>query len=68
MLQKNSDTVGWIKVDGTKVNYPVVQSSDNSYYLNHAFNGSSNIGGWIFADYRDDFKEFGKTLLYMDTT
>ena len=65
LLQKNSDTVGWIKVDGTKVNYPVVQSSDNSYYLNHACNGSSNIGGWIFADYRDDFKEFGKnTIIY----
>ena len=65
LLSKNSDTVGWIKIDGTKVNYPVVQSSDNDYYLKHAFNKSSNIGGWIFADYRVDFEEFGKnTIIY----
>lgn len=65
LLSKNSDTVGWIKVEGTKVNYPVVQAEDNSYYLNHAFNKSNNIGGWIFADYRVDFTEFGKnTIIY----
>ncbi len=65
LLNKNPDTVGWIKIDGTKVNYPVVQASDNDYYLNHAFNKSSNMGGWIFADYRVDFEEFGKnTIIY----
>ena len=65
LLEKNADTVGWIKVEGTKVNYPIVQSSDNDYYLNHAFNGSKNVGGWIFADYRVDFEEFGKnTIIY----
>ena len=65
LLKKNSDTVGWIKVEGTKVNYPVVQSTDNSYYLSHSFNKSSNQGGWIFADYRVDFKNFGKnTIIY----
>lgn len=65
LLNKNPDTVGWIKVEGTKVNYPVVQSDDNDYYLKHAFNGSSNAGGWIFADYRVDFENFGKnTIIY----
>ena len=65
LLGKNSDTVGWIKVEGTKVNYPVVQSTDNNYYLTHAFNRSANQGGWIFADYRVDFKNFGKnTIIY----
>lgn len=65
LLEKNPDTVGWIKVEGTKVNYPIVQTEDNDYYLNHAFNGSSNAGGWIFADYRVDFEEFGKnTIIY----
>lgn len=65
LLAKNSDTVGWIKVDGTKVNYPIVQAEDNDYYLNHAFNGSSNLAGWIFADYRVNFEEFGKnTIIY----
>lgn len=65
LLAKNPDTVGWIKVDGTKVNYPVVQYEDNDYYLNHAFNKSSNAGGWIFADYRVNFEDFEKnTIIY----
>lgn len=65
LLSKNPDTVGWIKVEGTKVNYPVVQSSDNEYYLHHAFDKSNNAGGWIFADYRVNFEEFGKnTIIY----
>jgi len=65
LLTKNSDTVGWIKVNNTKINYPIVQSSDNDYYLNHAFNNSKNAGGWIFADYRADFVNFGKnTIIY----
>lgn len=65
LLNKNPDTVGWIKVEGTKVNYPIVQSTDNEYYLSHAFDRSNNIGGWIFADYRVDFEDFGKnTIIY----
>jgi len=65
LLKKNPDTVGWIKVNGTKVNYPVVQAEDNDYYLSHAFNKSNNKGGWIYADYRVNFKEFGKnTIIY----
>lgn len=65
LLKKNPDTVGWIKVDGTKVNYPIVQAEDNDYYLSHAFNKRSNAGGWVFADYRVDFKDFGRnTIIY----
>lgn len=65
LLSKNPDTVGWIKVDGTKVNYPIVQTNDNDYYLSHAFNKSKNAGGWIFADYRVSFDDFGKnTIIY----
>ena len=63
LLKKNPDTVGWIKVEGTKVNYPVVQSTDNDYYLSHAFNKTANQGGWIFADYRVNFKDFGKNTI-----
>lgn len=65
LLEKNSDTVGWIKVDGTKVNYPIVQAEDNDYYLSHTFDKSNNIAGWVFADYRVDFTTFGKnTIIY----
>lgn len=65
LLKLNSDTIGWIKVNNTKVNYPVVQYSDNDYYLTHAYDKSNNIIGWIFADYRNDFNEINKnTIVY----
>ena len=65
LLRKNSDTVGWIKIENTKVNYPIVQTTNNDYYLNHAFNGTKNAGGWIYADFRADFINFEKnTIIY----
>lgn len=65
LLRKNSDTVGWIKIENTKVNYPVVQTTNNDYYLNHAFNNTKNASGWIYADFRADFVNFGKnTIIY----
>lgn len=65
LLQKNSDTVGWLYVNNTNINYPVVQSGDNSYYLNHAYDRSTNIAGWLFGDYRSDFNSFKRnTVIY----
>ena len=46
----NSDTLGWIQVNGTTINYPFVQVSDNNYYLNHSFDKSYNRAGWVFLD------------------
>jgi len=61
----NSDVVSWLYVGGTNVNYPVVQTTDNDYYLNHAFDKSSNSAGWLFMDYRNDYKDYGKnTIIY----
>ncbi|MDR2673200.1 MAG: class B sortase [Coriobacteriales bacterium] len=48
----NPDTVGWIIVPGTHINYPIVQGLDNSYYLYHLFDESSSGTGAIFADYK----------------
>ncbi len=65
LLNKNSDTVGWIKVNGTNINYPVVQTIDNSYYLNHAYDKSLNDAGWIYMDYRNDAVNFNQnTIIY----
>lgn len=54
LKESNSDTVGWLRVNDTTVNYPVVQSTNNSYYLTHDFARNSNSMGWIFMDYRND--------------
>ena len=41
----NDDTIGWIYVDGTNIDYPIVQGEDNDYYLNHSFYRESNSNG-----------------------
>ena len=60
LKQINSSTVGWIQVNGTNINYPFVQTSDNKYYLTHTFNKSYNSAGWIFLDYRNHQNELDK--------
>ena len=65
LLVKNPDTVGWIQVKGTNINYPIVQTTNNSYYLNHAFDRTKNEAGWVFMDYRNDEVNFNQnTILY----
>ena len=65
LIEKNKDTVAWIQVAGTSVDYPVVQSSDNQYYLTHSFDLSSSQVGWIYADYHNNFEVFDQnTIIY----
>ncbi|MCR5641159.1 MAG: class B sortase [Lachnospiraceae bacterium] len=54
-LAQNPDLVGWLTIQGTNVDYPVVQKADdNEYYLNHSFDYSENSAGSIYVDYRSD--------------
>lgn len=65
LKETNPDTVGWLTVNNTTVNYPVVQSTNNSYYLTHDFNRNSNSLGWIFMDYRNDANDLQQnTVIY----
>ena len=65
LKEKNSDTVGWINVNNTNINYPYVQSKDNKYYLNHSFDKKYNEAGWVFMDYRNNSNLDNKnTILY----
>ena len=65
LIAKNSDTVGWIQVKGTNINYPIVKTTDNNFYLNHAFDKSKNEAGWVFMDYRNDAVNFNQnTIIY----
>ena len=49
----NNDTIGWIIVNGTNIDYPYVKTEYNNYYLNHSFDRSYNDAGWVFLDYRN---------------
>ena len=65
LLNTNKDTVAWLNVSGTNINYPVVQTVDNSYYLSHAFDKTLNKAGWVFMDYRNDANTFNQnTIIY----
>ena len=65
LLSQNQDTVGWIQVNGTNINYPFVQANDNSFYLTHSFDKSYNQAGWVFMDYRNSSDGDNKnTILY----
>lgn len=65
LKEQNSDTVGWLRVPGTNIDYVVVQASDNNYYLNHSFDHSNNTAGWIFSDFRNNLKNLNQnTIIY----
>lgn len=59
LLEINSDTIGYIRIPGLVddegkpwVEYPVVQTTDNSFYVDKDFNKDPSSAGWIFADYK----------------
>ena len=65
LKSKNSDTVGWINVNNTNINYPFVHYKDNDFYLNHSYDKSYNEAGWVFMDYRNNINLDNKnTILY----
>ncbi len=52
-LQKqNDDVYGWIRINGTVVDYPILLGTDNKYYMSHTYDGSSLKAGSIMADCR----------------
>lgn len=64
-LQKvNDDVKAWIYLEDTVIDYPVMQTTNNDYYLYHMFNGEENGAGSIFVDYRNEnpFRDFNTVL------
>lgn len=51
--EQNSDVIGWLTVPGTDVDYPVVRTTDNEYYLNHNILGEESKHGAVFMDFRN---------------
>lgn len=54
LLTVNPNTVGWLKVNDTNIDYPILQYTDNDFYLNHNFNDDKDYNGWVYADYRNN--------------
>ena len=54
IIKDNKSIVSWLMVDGTNINYPIVQTDNNQYYLNHDLNNDLKASGWTYMDYRND--------------
>lgn len=65
LREVNSDVLGWILIPGTAVSYPVVQGTDNDYYLNHTWKKWTSVVGSIFLECRNsrDLSDFN-TIIY----
>lgn len=48
LKKENNDIIGWLKIADTNINYPVVQTDNNDYYINHNFKKKSNELGSCF--------------------
>ena len=59
----NSDTIGWLTVNNTKIDYPVVQSTDNDYYLYRDYYKNKNRHGWIYMDYRNNIEDLSDNTI-----
>ncbi len=63
--QKNQKLIGWVKIDNTIIDYPVMQTVNNEYYLDHNFNQEEDRNGCIFMDYQCDvIKGCDNIILY----
>ena len=62
--EQNSDLVGWIKIEGTKIDYPVLQSIDSpNFYLNHDFDKKSSIYGAPYVAEECDLTDDCRNIL-----
>lgn len=61
----NPDTIGWLEIPGTDIDYPLLQGTDNQYYLQYTFNNTQNPSGAIYLDWecKKDFSQVN-SLIY----
>ncbi len=64
LKELNADTTGWIMFYDRHVNYPLVQTDDNSYYLNHSFKREKNAAGCLFMDCQNKSFEDRNVVIY----
>ena len=59
----NEDIIAWIEIEGTKINYPILQDSDNLFYLKHSYNKKYSSSGSIFTTNKSPFLD-EETIVY----
>ena len=61
-LAQNPDFVAWLRIPGTNVDYPVGQTDNPDYYLNHTFSGKSSVVGTLFSLADADYAAPGRNI------
>ena len=63
LKKQNSDIVGWLEIEGTNINYPVVQGQDNDFYMTHDYKKETSTSGSLFLDKDYDWSVPSSNLL-----
>ena len=63
LLDINDETVGWITVPGTNIDYPVVKTNNNDYYLDHNYEKKRDYNGWVFMYDKNNSKDLNKNTI-----
>lgn len=63
LKQQYSDLAGWIRIEGTQVDLPVMQNGDNEYYLTRNVDGNEDKNGTLFLDMRNDYLNQSSNLI-----
>lgn len=63
LKKENEDIIGWIEIEGTNINFPVVQGTDNEYYMKHTYTKEYANDGSIFLDKSYDWNLPSTNLL-----
>lgn len=64
LQQQNKNIIGWLTLENTRLNNPVLQTDNNEFYLIHNYLDEKSRGGSIFADFRNDVMEDRHTIFY----
>lgn len=65
LQETNEEVIGWILIPDTQINYPLLQTTDNEYYLTHTWKKQYNAGGSVFMEQfcAGDMSDFN-TIIY----
>ena len=64
LQRQNKNIIGWLTLENTRLNNPVLQTDNNEFYLKHNYLDEKSRGGSIFADFRNDVMEDRHTIFY----
>lgn len=62
LLSVNEDTLGWLCLPGSLIDFPVARASDNGFYLSHDFTGEENSAGCLFMDKDTGMEDFNRVV------